>query len=924
MIPHRAVFNAVRDAIFVADIETGMIVDANPAAEALCGRNLEELRSLRHIQLHPPASGESANSGFQHDAHDSSLTEGVLLHEDGRRLSVEVSYSHFTAADGQRMLVGVFRDITDRLAARETLRGSEERFRKIAEIAGEFIWEVDANGIYTYVSPVVEEVLGYKPEEIVGKMRFFDLLVPGVREEAQAAAWEQFARQTAFRGFRTRMVRKDGRFVVLETSGMPIRDAFGNCIGYRGSNRDVTECESAAEALRQSEKMYRAIGESIDYGVWVCTPDGRNTYVSESLLKLVGMTQEQCSGFGWGAALDPDDAEQTIAAWQECVRTEGRWDIEHRLRGVDGKCHPVLARGLPVRDEQGRITCWAGICLDINKLKQTEQSLRTSESEAYKRAAELRAIMDAAPAAIFIAHDSECMHISGNRTAYSLLRQHSGSNLSMSAPDGPDLRVFGDGIETPPEEMPVQKAVFSGKVVRNCELQILFPDGGSVDLLGNAEPLFDGNGCPRGAVAVLSDITERKQAEAALRASTQRIREIADAVPAMMWASDRDGRCILVNKSWLDFKGSTLEQETGKGWLRGMHPEDLDRCAGEVSSAYQAHRSTQLQYRMRRADGEYRWIMDSAAPYYHHGEFAGFIGSCVDVTEQKQIEQRLRANQARLMEAQRLAKVGSWELDIATGMMRWSEEAHRFFGPGNKPPADFRAVLEYAHPRDREKLLEADSKVRTSTEPVEVEHRIARRSGEVRFARSIVQATRNDQGAPTRLVGATQDVTEQVQARERLLESEKRLRNAERLAHLGSWQWDIQANRVTCSEETLRILGWPPVEAAPHEAFFRAIVPEDRERVLRWGRACREGNSVASLEFQIVRTDRSLRTLACTCEVSFRQRCVAVVNRTDGWSVPDVFGKQGVHVVADAVSEVVAAGTYPIQAVDQAVAVVGG
>ena len=119
--------------------------------------------------------------------------------------------------------------------------------------------------------------------------------------------------------------------------------------------REIDERKRSEEALLQSERMYRAIGKSIDYGVWVCAPDGRNTYASESFLKLVGLTQEQCSDFGWGGVLHPDDAERTVAAWKECVRTEGTWDIEHRYRGVDGKWHPILARGVPVRDERGKL-----------------------------------------------------------------------------------------------------------------------------------------------------------------------------------------------------------------------------------------------------------------------------------------------------------------------------------------------------------------------------------------------------------------------------------------------------------------------------------------------------------------------------------------------------------------------------------------
>jgi PAS domain S-box-containing protein len=145
---------------------------------------------------------------------------------------------------------------------------------------------------------------------------------------------------------------------------------------------DIIERNRTEEALRTSERLYRAIGESIDYGVWVCAPDGRNIYASESFLKLVGMTQQQISDFGWGDVLHPDDAERTIAAWKACVRTGGTWDIEHRYRGADGKYHPILARGVPVRDEQGKIISWAGINLDISGIKRTEEALKAAKMQA--------------------------------------------------------------------------------------------------------------------------------------------------------------------------------------------------------------------------------------------------------------------------------------------------------------------------------------------------------------------------------------------------------------------------------------------------------------------------------------------------------------------------------------------------------------
>ena len=112
---------------------------------------------------------------------------------------------------------------------------------------------------------------------------------------------------------------------------------------------------------------------------------------------MVGMTQEQCSNFGWGDVLHPDDAERTIAAWKECVRTGGTWDIEHRFRGVDGQWHHVLARGVPVRNERGEIICWAGINLDISRLKEAETALLRAqaplERKVEERPAEVRETM---------------------------------------------------------------------------------------------------------------------------------------------------------------------------------------------------------------------------------------------------------------------------------------------------------------------------------------------------------------------------------------------------------------------------------------------------------------------------------------------------------------------------------------------------
>ncbi len=175
---------------------------------------------------------------------------------------------------------------------------------------------------------------------------------------------------------------------MISGAGEAVRRAQARADNAEAQARFAEELKRHSDLLEESEARYRAIGESIDYGVWVCDPAGRNIYASESFLKLVGLTQESCSDFGWGKVLHPDDVEKTLEAWKECVRTGGTWDIEHRFKGVDGQWHPVLARGVPVRDEQGNIKCWVGINLDISKLKHAQEELNIAKSHLEQRVQE--------------------------------------------------------------------------------------------------------------------------------------------------------------------------------------------------------------------------------------------------------------------------------------------------------------------------------------------------------------------------------------------------------------------------------------------------------------------------------------------------------------------------------------------------------
>ncbi|MEW5860967.1 MAG: PAS domain S-box protein [Cyanobacteriota bacterium] len=161
--------------------------------------------------------------------------------------------------------------------------------------------------------------------------------------------------------------------------------------------------------------------------------------------------------------------------------------------------------------------------------------------------------------------------------------------------------------------------------------------------------LLDESGRLVSVLSLVLDVTSRQRTEAALRESEERFRTMADSAPVLLWVAGMDGRCNFFNQRWLTFRGHTLEEELDKGWAEGLHPEDLQRCSDTYLAAFHARENFQMEYRLLRADGEYRWLLDRGAPrFLADGSFAGYIGSCIDITERKTAEAALRDRAAEL------------------------------------------------------------------------------------------------------------------------------------------------------------------------------------------------------------------------------------------------------------------------------------
>ena len=260
---HAQMLEGVRESIVATDMD-GIVRYWSRGAESLYGYSADETVGKPYRAFAgaiDPPDEESfrrliQNKGFWRGEHRQKRRDGSVFWSS---TFISLFSDEFGRPSGY---IGMDQDVTERKLAEDALRSSEERFRHIAENAGEWIWEQDVDGVYTYSSPVVERILGYKPSELVGKLHFYDLFAPQVREQIVREAAGRTSRREPFWRLTIPVVHKDGRMVYVETTGVPILGPDGSLRGYRGTDTDVTQLKLAETAheklqlqLAQAQKM---------------------------------------------------------------------------------------------------------------------------------------------------------------------------------------------------------------------------------------------------------------------------------------------------------------------------------------------------------------------------------------------------------------------------------------------------------------------------------------------------------------------------------------------------------------------------------------------------------------------------------------------------------------------------------------------
>jgi len=667
------------------------------------------------------------------------------------------------APDGRALrLIGNHEDITDRKQAEERLRDSEQRYRRLVELAQEGIWTIDAEGRTTFVNPCMAEMLGCTPDEMVGRP-FFDFM-----DEGQvAAARDQFRRRQEGLAERHEFEfrRTDGVSVYTSLSTVPLHNAEGSFSGALAVVSDITERKLAEEALRASEARYRAVVSAAHEGIILQDRSGQTLAFNETAQKVFGISEDDASretslSRDWGTFRE--DGSEFPAAEHPSMHTlrtgEPCTDVLMQVRGSGREFWINLNTNPLFRDGEPEPYAVVISFSDITEHRRAEEALRESERN--------KVLILNSTAELFVTYDRDLRILWANRAA--------GESLGLPAESlvGRHCYELWGGCDRPCPDCPVLPAMETG---RSHEMERFTPDGRAWFLRGH--PLFDDQGNVVGALEFGQDITERKRAEQALRASEEKFAKAFQAAPLLVTIGEvEDGRCLEVNDAFVRATGFSREDARGRTSteLGLVTPEDRRRLKETLD---REGRVRDLELELTRADGSRLVCLYSAEIIEVEGT-RRLLSIAADITQRKRAEEELREALLWQQSAIKAGNVGFWDWDLATDRVAYSREWKSQIGYGEDEIGDGLEEWESrVHPEDLEFTLETIRQwIAEGRRQWEVQFRFRHRDGSYRWILAQASIICDAAGRPARAIGTHVDVTESRQAEEALRQSEGRVR----------------------------------------------------------------------------------------------------------------------------------------------------
>ncbi|MEM8604372.1 MAG: PAS domain S-box protein, partial [Cyanobacteria bacterium P01_H01_bin.121] len=694
-----------------------------------------------------------------------------------------------------------------------------------------------------------------------------------------------------------RIVRPDGAIRQTFCKGQAVCNDQNQVVKLQGVSQDITEITKAELALQASEHKQQTLIRALPDLIMRMSRDGVFLDLfAASNMTVLGAPEAFVGRHIFNSSLPAEVSAQRLKYVDKALSTGELQIYEQTL--FNGQRQVVEeVRILPSGADEVLV-----IVRDITERKAAEEALRLANESLHQQSHRLKQGQDAlAQVLIELQAAQEERQIQYRelvftREAIEIERQRY-QNLFNFAPDGYVVTDVEGVIQEANRAIAALIGTKQSQLV-NCllsnfveesnrlafndllralkqssseikleteDLKLFSDQGSTISVAITGTAIFDEQQVCIGHRWRIQDISDRKQAELALRLSKRRYATLTENSPVGIFQTDTNGHCIYHNPRWCEISGLPLEESLGPNWAKAVHPDDRERVTAAWYSTVSQQAAFKIECRFQQPSGQVLWIYAQATPLLdEQGVLLGYIGTVTDITERYQAEAALRESEAKFRQlADNITSI-FFIHDAQTGALLYASPAFEtIWGvPCEVLIENPHAWLDYVHPDDVDWLIAAVEALNFDVLS-NAEYRIIRPDGEARWLASRSFPIMDASGQVYRIAGVVEDISDRKTAEAALQASEERLRTALDAAQMGSWDWNLETNEVIWSDSLERLIGLEPGTFDNRlETAISVVHPEDRQRVIDISTRSIQEGTPCYVEFRVVKANGELRWIA--------------------------------------------------------------
>lgn len=560
---------------------------------------------------------------------------------------------------------GTLEDITEEVLIQRKIQESEVFNKIVLESSPDCVKVLDLNGLITFINLNGVCILEGENKEYFLNRSWLTMWDEEAKPSVEKAIGQALRGENSH--FEAQAITLKGNLKWWDIIVTPVVDTNGRIISLLATSRDITESKRSQQIIKESEERFRTLADNISQLSWMADEKGNRYWYNQRWYDYSGTTFEEMLSDGWKKLHHPDLVKKVMDKMQHCWNTGEIWEDTVMLKSKDGNFRWFLSRAIPIKDENNKVTRWFGTNTDITEQKNLIEKLNNTVDKLrlYEK------VVVNTNDAVLITEASP-IDLPGPRILYvneALLRQTGYSEAEVL---GNTPRMF-QGVDTDRKELDKMRHALENKLPVKVEVVNYKKNGEPFTVQIEIIPLDD-NGKLNHFVSVQKDVTEQVNATKIIQESEIRFRQLADQAPMWVWMADENVNVLYANRQVLDFIGiADVSQFTGHVWEKVVHPDHIQMVYKSFTEASTTHTSFSFEFKVKNASTEqYEWFYIKAVPRFEVNKFAGFIGTALNINEQRSTLSLLEYRKALLEAFNESSNDGILLVDTKGGILSYN------------------------------------------------------------------------------------------------------------------------------------------------------------------------------------------------------------------------------------------------------------